>query len=220
MVPCGRHSIHGCSTLKGKVCKLCQKFNCRNRQNQSKVWNKETCTTIRKDVLTRHEASSMHKEALEQERTCQLVKARGGIEESVDHQVQLQRDAVEGAFKCLYGLCKQGMPHTTHHQPLLSLAKNLGCSYLSALNVAKNAHYTSERILQEMLETLAHQIEDEQLAAFLQNSRYYALMIDESTDISVLKQLVIYGRYISGKGEPCAMFLKLQDLVDALLHEL
>ena len=53
-------------------CKLCQKFDCRNRQNQSKVWNKEACTTIRKDVMTRHEASVMHKEALEQERECQL----------------------------------------------------------------------------------------------------------------------------------------------------
>ena len=60
----------------GMYCKLCQKFDTRNRQNQSRVWNTEPCTTIRKDVLMRHEASMMHKEALEQERACQLVKAR------------------------------------------------------------------------------------------------------------------------------------------------
>ena len=197
----------------GMYCKLCQKFDTRNRQNQSRVWNKELCTTIRKDVLMRHEASMMHKEALEQERACQLVKARGGIRESVDHQVLLQRNAVEAAFKCFYWLCKQEIPHTTNYQPLLSLAKNVGCSYLSAFNVAKNAHYTSERIMQEILETLGHQIEKRQVAALL-NSRVYALMIDESTDISVTKQLVIYGRYISDEGEPCTTFLKVQDLVD------
>ena len=120
---------------------------------------------------------------------------------------------MEVAFKCFYWLCKQEIPHTTNYQPLLSLAKNLGCSYLSALNVAKNAHYTSERIMQEILETLGHQIEKRQVAALL-NSRVYALMIDESTDISVTKQLVIYGRYISDEGEPCTTFLKVQDLVD------
>lgn len=30
-------------------------------QDQSKVWNMEACTTIRKDVLARHEASMMHR---------------------------------------------------------------------------------------------------------------------------------------------------------------
>ena len=55
----------------GMYCKLCQKFDTKNRPNQSRVWNKEPCTTIRKDVLMRHEASMMHKEALEQECACQ-----------------------------------------------------------------------------------------------------------------------------------------------------
>ena len=35
---------------EGMYCKLCRKFDTKNRQNQSKVWNKEACTTIRKDV--------------------------------------------------------------------------------------------------------------------------------------------------------------------------
>jgi hypothetical protein len=59
---------------------------------------------------------------------------------------------------------------------------SLGCSYLSALNVAGNAQYTSERIVQELVGILAQQIEHAQLQA-LSNSRFYGLMIDESTDI-------------------------------------
>ena len=92
----------------------CRKFDTRNRQNQSKVWNLEVCTTLRRDVLARHEASTMHKVALEQERACQIVKARGGIREAMQGQVVLQRKAVVGAMKCLYWLCKQEIPHTIY----------------------------------------------------------------------------------------------------------
>ena len=63
------------------------KFDAKNRQNQSEVWNLEACTTLRRDVLARHEASTMHKEALEQERACQIVKARGGIWEAMQGQM-------------------------------------------------------------------------------------------------------------------------------------
>ena len=72
----------------------------------------------------------------------------------------------------------------------------LGCSYLSALNAGGNAHYTSE---QELVGILAQQIEDAQLAAF-SHSPFYGLMVDESTDISVTKQLVLYGQYVSESG--------------------
>ena len=58
---------------EGMYCKLSRKFDTKNRQNQAKVWNTEPCTTLRKDVLARHEASAMHKEAVEQEHACQIV---------------------------------------------------------------------------------------------------------------------------------------------------
>lgn len=113
---------------EGLYCKLCKKFDTRNRRNQSRVWNAEPCTTIRKDMLGRHESSAMHREALEQERACRMVKARGGIREAMEDQVLLTRKAVIGAMKCLYWLCKEEMPHTTKYEPLLlSLAKCLGC---------------------------------------------------------------------------------------------
>ena len=125
----------------------------------------------------------------------------------------LQRSAVIGAMKCLYWLCKQEIAHTTNYQPLLSLSLSLGCSDLSALNAGGNAHYTSERIVQELVGILAQQIEDAQLAAF-SHSPFYGLMVDESTDISVTKQLVLYGRYVSESGESHSTFLRIVDLVD------
>ena len=76
-----------------------------------------------------------------------------------------------------------------------------------------NAHYTSERIVQEMVEILAGQIENAQLQA-VADSQFFGLMIDESTDISVTKQLVLYGRYVSDSGDPCSTFLRIVDLAD------
>ena len=84
---------------EGMYCQLCRKFDTKNRQNQAKVWNTEPCTSLRKDVLARHEASAMHKEAVEQERASQIVKASGGIREVVQGQVALQKSAVIGAMK-------------------------------------------------------------------------------------------------------------------------
>ena len=44
-------------------------------------------------------------------------------------------------------------------------------------------------------------------------SIFYNLMVDESTDVSILKQLVLYGRcVVSGELKTC--FLKIIDLAD------
>ena len=39
-------------------------------------------------------------------------------------------------------------------------------------------------------------------------------MILDSTDISVTKQVVLYGRCVSETGEPCSTFLRIVVLVD------
>ena len=44
--------------------------------------------------------------------------------------------------------------HTTNFGPLLELGKSLGASYLSDIQVSGNAHYTSEHIMQEMVQCL------------------------------------------------------------------
>ena len=61
---------------EGMYCKYCRNFDTKNRQNQSKVWHLEACTTLCRNVLARHEASTMYKEVLEQEHACQIVKAK------------------------------------------------------------------------------------------------------------------------------------------------
>jgi hypothetical protein len=55
------------------------------------------------------------------------------------------------AMRCMYWLVKEHLPYTTKYKGLLSLVKELGCTYLEALNVDAVTRYTSERTTQEMV---------------------------------------------------------------------
>ena len=70
------------------------------------------------------------------------------------------------------------------------------------MQVGENAKYTSEQILQEYIKVMSYQIERGVIAE-VRNNLAFAVMIDESTDIAVVKQLVLFGRaVVNGKNKP------------------
>ena len=62
--------------------------------------------------------------------------------------------------------------------------------------------------MQELIITPAQQIEDAQLRV-LRNSQFYGLMTDESTDVSITKELFLYGRFIYEERD--ALLISLMD---------
>ena len=52
-----------------------------------------------------------------------------------------------------------------------------------------------------------------QLKALL-NSPFYSLMVDETTDISVVKEMVLYARFLGDGGSVVTSFLKIIELND------
>lgn len=78
---------------------------------------------------------------------------------------------------------------------------------LKELNIAGNANYSSHRIIGEWLDVMSQQIEQSVLEK-VHGSRAMGLMVDESTDISVTKELSLYARVLF-KDEVHAYFLKL-----------
>ena len=85
--------------------------------------------------------------------------------------------------------------------------------------MGKNAKYTSPQIVAEFLDIMNDLVEEEVLCD-VKGSGFYSVMVDESTDVSVLKQLVLYGRAVV-KGELKTRFLDLSDgkaptIVDAI----
>ena len=153
----------------------------------------------------------MHAAAVHMEQERLAAESSGGIREAMRGVVQAERMAVIAAMKSLYWLAKNEVAHTTKYQPLLQLLLNLNCLFVESLRLGANATYTSEMIIQEFTSVMASQVEKETLCRF-QNSPYVAFMCDESTDISVLKQLVRYGRYLDDSGGTQTVFLQIKDL--------
>ena len=88
----------------------------------------------------------------------------------------------------------------------------MGCNYMKELRRGGNASYRSEQVISEFLCTLSDTVK-EVVMTKMRDSPTFSLMIDESTDVSVLKQLVVYGRaVVDGKLE--SHFLGMRDLAD------
>ena len=116
------------------------------------------------------------------------------------------------ALKVIHWLAKEEVAHTTKFQSLVELAIDLGAKDLKALNKGENAKYTSERTIQEMVHVLSATVEEEILED-IHSSPLVGLLCDESTDIAVTNQLVVYARYIKN-GKAYTRFLKIKELTN------
>ena len=150
-------------------------------------------------MLQRHEKSVFHSEANKkfQESVARRSKRRR-IDDYVDQRQQLTIDG-EGmcdAFKCLYWLAKNEIARTTHFQSLRQLCMDFGNESLQRLTKARNKTYASEQSMQEMLAAISRSLEMSVVKAVAE-SPYYSIVIDESTDLSTVKQLAIVAHYLN-----------------------
>ena len=191
----------------GMICKVCQKQSSVPR-SKKKVWISEPCFQLRVDKIKQHEKSPLHRQSLLVEANRSSSVLTRAFREGFSREAK----AAIGCCTCLYWLCKQEISHTTTYPSLIALAKNLGCEYFKALNVGRNAKYTSPQIIADFLEIMDSQVAKSVLKD-MKTSGVFSLMIDESTDVSVLKQLVLYGRTVA-EGKLKTRFLKIVYIED------
>ena len=90
----------------------------------------------------------------------------------------------------MHFLAKQEIAHTTTFTPLVNLAKSLGATYLGEIALGQNQKYTSERFMQEIVlamgEAALEPIKEE-----IQNSPVFVLLVDETTDVSIIRQMIV-----------------------------
>ena len=127
--------------------------------------------------------------------------------------IAMQRVAVQGAVKVVYWLCKEEVAHTTKYESLIDLEIILGCTYLEELNVSARANYRSKRIVGEFIELLSSTIERD-IIVKVKASPYLSLMIDESTDMAILKQLVLVAHYLLPTGDVETNYIHICDISD------
>ena len=173
------------------------------------VWLTVPCKPLRNDKLCEHERSRCHADAVQAEATATAARRSGGIAACMEEQVSLQREAVRGAFKCMYWLAKEETAHHTKFSSLLQLAKSLGCSYFSEQEIA---NYTSHRMIDEFLTVLSDCVEQDLLSK-VKASPAVGILCDESTDIANLKQLVVFVHFLV-KEKSHSSILKMIDLED------
>ena len=196
----------------GMLCTICNKFNLVNSRNKTGVWASEPCKQLRKDKVVQHARSEMHATAAEKERLAIASTSDGGIAQAFQTTVSLQKKAISGSMRILYWLAKEEVAHFTKFDSLRQLCLDLGCGYFRELNMGGNAKYNSHRTIEEWLMILSNVIEEDLLKQ-VQLSPAIGLMCDESTDISVTKELILYARIIAG-GEVSTHFLKLIHIQD------
>ena len=174
------------------------------------VWIAFPCQQFRKDKILEHQKSKTHMDAAQVEAIAIAARHSGGVRSVMEDQVCLQCQAVKGALKCIYWLAKE---ETAHYTPsLLKLGKFLGCSYLHELDVAKNAHYSSNWMIDEFLTVLSQCVEKD-IFLKIQASPVVSILCDESTDVANLKQLAVFVRFLVD-GKPCTCFLKMVDIIN------
>jgi len=89
----------------------------------------------------------------------------------------------------------------------------LGVNIKDKISIAKNATYTSDKTIQEMVFVISEVIEQKILNE-INKSEHFALMFDETTDCSTTKQLAIHGRFIhADSGELMSHYLKIVDVM-------
>ena len=201
------------STVIGLRCWWCTQHSVERQRNRSGVWTELPCTSLRKDCIERHARSETHIRCAESELMREQALRDGGLQMAFQQQVIAQRKAVIGALKVVYWLAKEEIAYTTKYESLLSLAQSLGCTYLSDLHCGRNASYTSRQVIGEFLQCLGKVIEKDNIG-MLRASPYFSLMIDESTDVAVLKQLVVVARCTLPSGDVKTMFLDISDVPD------
>lgn len=168
------------------------------------------CINYRRDALDSHLSSTNHI-------SCVGIAAQSSrslpISEAFQPILNMEHEAIIGGFKCLYWLVKHEIAHHTNYPTLLDLADLLGCEYFAKLKIDQRTNYRSHRIVDEMLQIIGEVVEEPILEA-IKSSKAIGLEIDESTDISVTKQLDVHVRYTDKEGEMFCQFLDLVPIPD------
>ena len=173
----------------GVYCLYCRKGTARGASGSgSETFITQPFTGVRPDVLKRHESDSViHAESVKLHREGIELSQKKKVARLVSSQdcLTVDGEAFCDVLKCLYWLAKHEIPNFS---PLRDLCISLGNTTLTHLQAAKNRTYGSEQSMHEMLNAINDTLEDTTLQEVCA-SPYYAVIMDESTDLSTVKQL-------------------------------
>ena len=162
-------------------CQLCQKYNSAGL-NGSKKWVNVGCRSLLLDKIKDQKTSSQHKNAL----AASLSDSLPNMNDKADDAAY---NAVLDATKVLQFLLTKNLPLSLFGD-LTNLCIAVGSETLSNLRLAKNATYTSDDIVKELLSLLHQEVKTERKTA-IKSSPCYATMVDEVCDLTIEKHMAM-----------------------------
>ncbi|XP_053400529.1 zinc finger protein 862-like [Mercenaria mercenaria] len=165
------HPVYRGEKLSKKHTEIAQEMLLRNLQHST---------------LTKHNDTKEHKDAVEAH---QMRKQLYSVEDTItvsDNEELKVSEADKHLFRTVYFAAKENQPNSSVNK-LLELLKASGVQ----INYQDLTSDTILDIQKSLLFVLDEAMKDE-----LKEAKYYGLILDESTDLSVHKKLVVYIRYV------------------------
>lgn len=179
-------------------CKVCKDAR------SSTIWD-EGKLILKKEQLVRHTASISHQTSISR------IKSRKSFKVSVNNAISKSDQSIIRKMKTVYFLAKNSIATSKcanfhkHCDEILKDEKD---------SVVLSDSYSNDTHAWFMIELFSEIIE-QNLISKIKASKYYSICADESTDISITKNLIIYCRYLDQ--EDCKVkteFLKLLKVED------
>ena len=186
-------------TAEGMQCRLCIKHKMDNAFTSGK------CTNFRTNTMRRHASTTDHQNAVKGER---LQKDFSQASETAERKnIQSAADpSVMSALRSVFWMAQVDLS-INNYTSLMELQRLQGCEAVEKLSVGGNAAYTSRSSAEEFQECLAEEIEG-RLLGEIRSAPMYCIMIDESTDISINKHMMVFARYMTPEFIPKTCFIK------------
>lgn len=174
--------------LKGgkMYCSICQRANMTNGFVRG-------CTTFQKSALNDHKKSLSHKEA------SRILTQSEVMEKTISISQAASDEALKTQLKVVLHMANTNTP--SHLYPkILELLKSAGCPNLNSAHV-----YTHHKSVDEMEDAIAKTIYNSANDR-ISDSRFVGIILDETTNITVEKMLIIY-LTVQQKGKPETNFI-------------
>jgi len=154
-------------------------------------WGQKWCSNISKQAIDRHEISGSHKASVENGVSAQTLA-------EVRLRTQLvgnnnKRDAIRSAFRHVYWLAKHRVPNRLFPD-LREFSILEGNNSFRSLT-KKNARYLSSTFFTDALTAIGNVLRAD-IIANIRKSQFFSIALDETGDISVTEQLVLYVRSV------------------------
>lgn len=165
------------------------------------------------DTLRKHELSVDHKYAVES----RSLSESNTWQKSVTSSYAKAEESIVSAMKIVYLQAKEDLA-TKKFGALKDLCLDLGCSSLAGLNITSSCSYKSYDSIRDMEAALASVIQEE-IVEKVKKARWFSIMIDECTDVSVEQSIIIYVKFVS-KGKVFTHYLCLVETEGSSANEL